>query len=158
MAGLPEALNVRAWYRGVFFTGGALLLGGGASGDRLIAILGLGMLLIGWGEWLNHAFRTTVGPGYVKSGEPRRSNIIGLTLALAGVALCGLASWRMVEAEFRPAAASELKTEAGRKLDLPGVREPRGAASATAAGRPSGREAEKPRRAVQATVQQPATH
>ena len=85
--------DIQHWYKGAVAASVALLGIGGAARSKEILAFGLGLLLLGLGEWINHQLETYyVPPGggmgpSLASGEVRRPRLFGLLLDGVGILL-----------------------------------------------------------------------
>lgn len=95
--------DIKNWYHALIVIGLIAASGGAAfdlkniSGKDAI-LLGIGLIAVGIGEWMNHPFqtrfvRTPVGPG-TASGHTRLNCPAGVGLVVVGTALILLAAVR----------------------------------------------------------------
>jgi hypothetical protein len=104
-SGLLKSLALDAWYKVVMYVGVTLFavgltidLRGMTNGEALL--FGLGMFLIGLGEWKNHKVAAWIKPPNVYTGgaalmqaKVRQSDVFGLLLDFCGLVALGFALW-----------------------------------------------------------------
>lgn len=95
--------NIRAWYKGAVAAAVTLLGVSAVAKDPALLVFGLGLLLLGLGEWINHPFQSRIVPpmGYgipatIASGEVRSTNIVGVAFDILGVSLMCVGLYRVV--------------------------------------------------------------
>ena len=95
--------NIRAWYKGAVAAAVTLLGVGAVAKDSALLAFGLGLLLLGLGEWINHPFQSRFIPpqGYgipaaIASGEVRSAGLLGLSFDALGLVLLGVGLFRIV--------------------------------------------------------------
>jgi hypothetical protein len=90
------------WYKLAVVVGASLIIASIPAANGGILLLGLGAMLVGFGEFINHPYREIVGRdpfsfGYAKiSGHPRRTSIVGIVLDLIGTGLFALGVGKIV--------------------------------------------------------------
>jgi hypothetical protein len=95
--------NVRAWYKGaVAASVGLMGVSALASKPELLAF-GLGLLMLGLGEWINHPFQTRIIPptygmptGGIASGEVRSPRLVGVAFGAVGLCLLAIGLFKLV--------------------------------------------------------------
>jgi hypothetical protein len=68
-------------------------LQGVPNGDA--ALLSLGGVFVGLGEWINHPLQERVGVGFKITGYPRRNSFLGVAFVLFGLSLAGYGVYRI---------------------------------------------------------------
>lgn len=97
-----SSFNIRAWYKGAVAAAAGLLGVGAVAGNPALLTFGLGLLLLGLGEWINHPFQTQVIPptfgfpnGGIAEGEARRLTLLGLIFDAIGLSLLAVGLFRL---------------------------------------------------------------
>ena len=90
------------WYTLAAAVGGAIILASLVAAHNDLLIVGLGLTLLGIGEFINHPVQTVIKYDAlnrtegVYSGRPRRNKPFGWLLAVAGFSLLALGLYRIV--------------------------------------------------------------
>jgi len=98
-----KGLDERMWWMGMVLVGTAGWIGAIAAGRDEWALLALGVVIMGFGEWVQHPLLTRLHPpsaefpgGGTSSGYPRRVTAFGLVLNLLGAALFAAGVYRVL--------------------------------------------------------------
>jgi hypothetical protein len=92
-----ESLKLDYWYKAVLVISTVLLVISltvplqGVS-NSTIALICLGGIFIGLGEWVNHPLQEAIGHGYKITGYPRKFTFLGSIFVIFGLLLacCGV--------------------------------------------------------------------
>lgn len=100
------SVKLEHWWIGLVVAGGAVMGAAKLAPDPTAAFaLGLGLLLFGIGEWMNHPVQSgiTDGMGQVwkVTGHPRRASLGGSAFSLCGLLLLGGGVVRVAIALFQ---------------------------------------------------------
>ena|SRR5690242_7486103 len=107
-SGLLKSLALDTWYKVVMYAGVVLFavgfvvnIHGITSGEALL--IGVGLFLIGLGEWKNHKVASWIKPPNVYTGPAafmqatvRKPDVFGLLLDVCGVVALGFGIWHIV--------------------------------------------------------------
>lgn len=82
------------WYIPLTAAGGAIATAavavlGDSEYGRAVFLIGLGLALIGAGEWQQHQRQESVGVGFKLTGFPRRFRALGALLECVGLVAAG---------------------------------------------------------------------
>lgn len=91
-------LDLRNWWIAVLFAGVAISTAAIAVKLVPAILIGLGIMAIGVGEWINHPYQEQLGQGYKITGHPRRPKPSGLLIGAVGVLLLALGLYRLIMA------------------------------------------------------------
>lgn len=100
------SVKLEHWWIGLVVAGGAVLGVAKLAPDPKAAFaLGLGLLLFGIGEWMNHPVQTRIEGGMGRlwqlSGHPRSPTLGGTAFSLCGLLLLGGGVVRVAIALFQ---------------------------------------------------------
>ncbi|MEQ8283285.1 MAG: hypothetical protein RIC04_15005 [Parvibaculum sp.] len=90
------------WYVALIAVGAVIASASAASGNAAALLVGLGFVLVGVGEFINHPFRSDIQfddvgrPAYQISGRARAPKVVGLAVDAFGVVLLLLGLYRIV--------------------------------------------------------------
>jgi hypothetical protein len=89
------------WWNVVAIAGGLIAIAAVPTQFISAFLIGLGLLLFGTGEWINHARRTHIkgAPGigtYKVTGNPWKPTVRGILLDIVGVGLFGFGIFRLL--------------------------------------------------------------
>lgn len=115
--GFLKSLALDTWYKVVMYAGAVLFavgltveVRGITNGEALL--VGLGLFLIGIGEWKNHKTAAWIKPPNVYTGpaalmqtKVRQPDFFGLLLDLCGLAALGFGLWRILGRTLLAASA-----------------------------------------------------
>ena len=85
-----KGLATDKWYRALPALSVALIVGALALGDdpdlrKALTVGGVGGVLVGVGQWIDHPYRTRLIPGGKIHGYPYQPSIIGTCITVAGL-------------------------------------------------------------------------
>jgi len=88
------------WWNVVAVAGGLIAVAAVPVQFVAAFLIGLGLLLFGAGEWVNHPRRTEVKGAvvvdlYKPTGDPWRFNVLGILLDILGVTLFAFGAFRL---------------------------------------------------------------
>ncbi len=96
-----ESLKLDYWYKAVLVISTVLLVISltvplqGVS-NSTIALICLGGVFIGLGEWINQPLQTKVGCNFKITGYPRRFTFLGSVFVFFGLALAGYGAFKLL--------------------------------------------------------------
>lgn len=95
---LPENLQIDRWFKAVTYLGGVIFVLGvfvpvRVGSNQLIAVLGVGLFVLGIGRWKNVKSFAGVQGGFKISGEKRMPDLAGLLIELVGWVLIVYVAW-----------------------------------------------------------------
>lgn len=107
-SGFLKSLALDTWYKAVMYCGVALFavgltvnVRGITNGEALL--LGVGLFLIGLGEWKNHKVAAWIKPPNVYTGgaalmqtKIRKADALGILFELCGVVAVGFGLWHVI--------------------------------------------------------------
>jgi hypothetical protein len=85
-----EKFDIQRWWKAAFFAGLAILVTAIAAKDDCFKVIGLGIMVFGWGEWLNHRMETEIRHGGTLTTYERINRPLGLAIAGLGVVVVAL--------------------------------------------------------------------
>jgi hypothetical protein len=94
-------LQIDTWYKGIIIIAAAALIVLLTVDKPAIALVALGFLLIGIGEWINHPTRyayrspTFTEPGMMIESTARQPTLFGWIVDAIGLGLIGLGAYRL---------------------------------------------------------------
>ena len=103
-----KGLAIDAWYKALMYLGGtvfavSLFIDVKGIGNVNAQMLSGGCFLLGLGEWKNHKVASWIKPPNAYTGGAarmsttvRKPDFVGVLLEILGVALLGLAAWRVI--------------------------------------------------------------
>jgi len=80
-------LDLRHWWIAVVASGIAFTTAAIAAQFVPMIFLGLGLLLFGIGEWIDHPIQTQLGPNFKVTSYPRHTTVLGFILDAVGIGL-----------------------------------------------------------------------
>jgi len=85
-------IKLEHWWIGMVVAGIAVLGSGAIAPDpRVTSAIGLGLLFLGIGEWMNHPSQTHIEPGFGGmwqfTGHPRQPTLVGNAFSFVGIVL-----------------------------------------------------------------------
>jgi hypothetical protein len=88
-----SSLKLKYWYHALIAISFSIFLSNGFGlleryPTTPTALVSLGSLIFGLGEWLNHPFQTKIINGLIGHGHARRANFCGSALGLIGLTMC----------------------------------------------------------------------
>lgn len=95
MAALKD-FDLEHWWKLAAAAGALIAIASAPTQFRPGMIIGIGILLFGIGEWINHPVRTGLGYGGVLTGYPRSNKPLGLLIAALGIGLFAFGLYRLV--------------------------------------------------------------
>lgn len=99
------SVKIEHWWVGMVVAGVAIFGAGGIAKDRTVVAVGLGLLLLGIGEWMNHPrverIEFGMGTTWKLSGFPRRASFVGTIFSFLGCILLGAGVVRVAIALFQ---------------------------------------------------------
>lgn len=97
-----SSLAIDAWYKLVIWLGVAVLLLGLSVRlqvpNRAAIALGLGAVIFGIGQWINHPLQTRVDPHGIATSYNRQPRLGGVLTEVAGAAIAALGVWLLLAA------------------------------------------------------------
>jgi|NGEPerStandDraft_6_1074524.scaffolds.fasta_scaffold368890_2 hypothetical protein len=88
--------DVQRWWKAAIVVGLAIVLGALAVKDHGIALVGLGVVGCGFGEWMNHRMETQFLNGGTLTSFHRFNRPMGLALDGVGIILVALGLYRVI--------------------------------------------------------------
>lgn len=101
-AGIAQAIGkYTAWYTALMAAGAAIVVPAITVGNESIFLIGLGMILAGIGEFINHPYRVAILSSFGEPvlrvhGRSRKQRRTGLVLDLIGGCLAGCGLLRVI--------------------------------------------------------------
>lgn len=95
-----QSLKIDYWYKAVLVISTVLLVIAltvplqGVK-NSIVALICLGGVFIGLGEWINHPLQTAVGYGYKITGYPRKVTFLGTIFVLFGLTLSCYGTYKL---------------------------------------------------------------
>lgn len=93
-SGMLGGISFKHWFTGWIAVSAAALIGSIAAHERDFALIAVGSLLFGFGQWVNHPVQTGIGHGYITTGYPRSSKPFGLLLEGLGLLVIAIGIYR----------------------------------------------------------------
>ena len=95
-----KGLGGDKWYRALAVMSCTLLLGAAALANdpalrRALIQVGVGGLLVGFGQWIDHPYQARTDGYWKVSGYPYKPSVVGSMLTLAGVVVLARAAWQL---------------------------------------------------------------
>ncbi|WP_141229392.1 hypothetical protein [Cellvibrio mixtus] len=96
-----QGLKIDYWYKAVLVISTALLIISltvplqGVS-NSVVALICVGSILIGLGEWINHPYQEKIGSGFKISGHPRSNSFFGVALLMSGIFISGYGVYQLL--------------------------------------------------------------
>lgn len=84
------------WYVALMAAGAVIAAPAGATGNAPFFLVGIGLVVLGAGEFISHPYQVRLAPGWKISGRPRRWRVPGVVLDVVGVALFVYGLWRII--------------------------------------------------------------
>ena len=84
------------WYVALIAAGAVIAAPAGATGNSPFFLVGIGLVMLGAGEFICHPYRETHFPGGKITGRPRRWSLPGLFMDLIGLSLFAYGIWQIV--------------------------------------------------------------
>lgn len=99
-------VKLEHWWIGLVVAGIAVLGAGSIAPDtKVTSAVGLGLLFLGIGEWMNHPSQTRIEGGYGRlwqlTGHPRSPTFLGNAFSLFGIVLLAGGAFRVGIALFQ---------------------------------------------------------
>lgn len=91
-----QKLDLQGWWKVAIAVGVVILLAALAAGDRGFAVIGLGIIAAGFGEWMNHRMETEILHGGQFTTYERVNRPMGLALEGIGIFLIALGLYLVV--------------------------------------------------------------
>lgn len=91
-----KSFDLQRWWKAAIAVGLAMVVAALASKDRDIAVIGLGIVACGFGEWMNHRMEMEFVNGGPLTSFPRVNRPMGLVLDTLGFMLVGLGLYRLI--------------------------------------------------------------
>jgi hypothetical protein len=88
--------DVERWWKAAIAAGLAIVIVGAMTKDHGIALVGLGIVACGFGEWMNHRTETKSRKGGTLTTFPRVNRAQGLALVGLGIILIAAGLYRLV--------------------------------------------------------------
>lgn len=84
------------WYVAFMAAGAVVAAPVGATGNAPYFLTGIGLVVLGAGEFINHPYQELHVPGWKASGRIRRWRAPGIVLDIVGIALFAYGLWRII--------------------------------------------------------------
>lgn len=99
------SVKIEHWWIGMLVAGVAVFSAGGIAKDRTLVAVGLGLLMFGIGEWMNHPRKERIefgaGGTWKFSGYPRHATFVGSVFSFLGCLLLGAGVVRVAISLFQ---------------------------------------------------------
>lgn len=96
MMELPKEFDDRHWWILVAIAGGLIAVASAPVKFVPGFLVGLGLLVFGVGQWIDHPIRSSLSHGFKVTAYPWSPTFFGVVLSLVGVGLAGFGLWRLV--------------------------------------------------------------
>lgn len=96
MADWLSKLDLGRWWKVTIAAGIAMIVPAIAAKDHGFALIGLGVIALGFGEWMNHRMEKQIRHGGTLTTFERVNRPVGLALDGIGIVLIALGLFRVI--------------------------------------------------------------